>query len=62
MTLKRFRVLFKLICTINEAQRELLYIAEVWLAQRATVGACCEYRRDTIIGIMGVHRSAGVYS
>ena len=29
------------------------------LAQRATVGACCEYRRDIIVG---VHRSAGVYS
>ena len=32
-----------------------------WLAERATVGACCEYRRDTIIVIMGVHQSAGVY-
>jgi hypothetical protein len=29
------------------------------LAQRATVGACCENRRDTIVG---VHLSAGVYS
>ena len=36
------------------------YQAEVWLAQRATVGACYEYRRDTIIVIMGVHWTAGV--